>query len=163
MLRRPVLNTKPSWQNTKDKISSVHGSTICDGLFNMGDSNTTYHANKHSHDRILLLRVARRVVRKYLVVSIVKNNQLCAINFWKLRQYTRYQGIFHTVKAHLCNQPRGGAGHEPLEVHSFFFIRTSNFDAEAERSYIFWRFEAETFLKMFLNLPGTIMNRNYWY
>ena len=36
----------------------------------------------------------------------------------------------------------------------FFFIRTSNFDAEAERSYIFWRFEAETFLKMFLNLPG---------
>ena len=34
----------------------------------------------------------------------------------------------------------------------FFFIRTSNFDAEAERSYIFWRFEAETFLKMFLNL-----------
>ena len=36
-------------------------------------------------------------------------------------------------------------------IHSFFFIRTSNFDAEAERSYIFWRFEAETFLKMFLN------------
>ena len=35
----------------------------------------------------------------------------------------------------------------------FFFIRTSNFDAEAERFYIFWRFEAETFLKMFLNLP----------
>ena len=32
----------------------------------------------------------------------------------------------------------------------FFFIRTSNFDAEAERSYMFWRFEAETFLKMFL-------------
>ena len=29
----------------------------------------------------------------------------------------------------------------------FFFIRTSNFDAEAERSYIFWRFEAETFLQ----------------
>ena len=38
----------------------------------------------------------------------------------------------------------------------FFFIRTSNFDAEAERSYIFWRFEAETFLKMFLNLPGIV-------
>ena len=36
---------------------------------------------------------------------------------------------------------------------SFFFIRsTSNFDAEAERSYIFWRFEAETFLKMFLKM-----------
>ena len=42
------------------------------------------------------------------------------------------------------------------ELHSFFFIRTSNFDAEAERSYIFWRFEAETFLKMFLNLPGIV-------
>ena len=43
-----------------------------------------------------------------------------------------------------------------LHLHSFFFIRTSNFDAEAERSYIFWRFEAETFLKMFLNLPGIV-------
>ena len=41
-------------------------------------------------------------------------------------------------------------------VTLFFFIRTSNFDAEAERSYIFWRFEAETFLKMFLNLPGIV-------
>ena len=41
-------------------------------------------------------------------------------------------------------------------IHSFFLIRTSNFDAEAERSYIFWRFEAETFLKMFLNLPGIV-------
>ena len=43
-----------------------------------------------------------------------------------------------------------------FSIHSFFFIRTSNFDAEAERSYIFWRFEAETFLKMFLNLPGIV-------
>ena len=42
------------------------------------------------------------------------------------------------------------------EYTLFFFIRTSNFDAEAERSYIFWRFEAETFLKMFLNLPGIV-------
>ena len=34
----------------------------------------------------------------------------------------------------------------------FFFIRTSNFGAEAERSYIFpLRFEAENVLKMFLN------------
>ena len=52
------------------------------------------------------------------------------------------------------------------KVHSFFFIRTSNFDAEAERSYIFWRFEAETFLKMFLNLPGIYLVREwlvYWY
>ena len=39
-----------------------------------------------------------------------------------------------------------------LVNQDIFFIRTSNFDAEAERSYIFWRFEAETFLKMFLNL-----------
>ena len=37
-------------------------------------------------------------------------------------------------------------------LYTLFFIRTSNFDAEAERSHIFWRFEAETFLKMFLNL-----------
>ena len=44
-----------------------------------------------------------------------------------------------------------------LEYTLFFFIRTSNFDAEAERSYIFWRFEAETFLKMFLNLPGIVL------
>ena len=33
----------------------------------------------------------------------------------------------------------------------FFFIRTSNFGAEAERSYIFLRFEAENVFKMFLN------------
>ena len=33
----------------------------------------------------------------------------------------------------------------------FFCIRTANFGAEAERSYIFWRFEAENVLKMFLN------------
>ena len=40
-----------------------------------------------------------------------------------------------------------------FEVHSafFFFIRTSNFGTEAERSYIFLRFEAENVLKMFLN------------
>ena len=33
----------------------------------------------------------------------------------------------------------------------FFLIRTSNFGAEAERSYIFSQFEAENVLKMFLN------------
>ena len=33
----------------------------------------------------------------------------------------------------------------------FFFRRTSNFGAEAERSYFFLRFEAENVLKMFLN------------
>ena len=32
-----------------------------------------------------------------------------------------------------------------------FFIRTSNVEAEAERSYTFLRFEAENVLKMFLN------------
>jgi hypothetical protein len=37
----------------------------------------------------------------------------------------------------------------------FFYIRTSNFRAEAERSYICLRFEAENVLKMFLNLHGT--------
>ena len=36
-------------------------------------------------------------------------------------------------------------------VHSVFFIRTSNFGAEAERSYIFLQFEVENVLKMFLN------------
>jgi len=35
----------------------------------------------------------------------------------------------------------------------FIFIRTSNFGAEAELSYIFWRFKTENVLKMFLNLP----------
>ena len=33
----------------------------------------------------------------------------------------------------------------------FFYIRTSNFGGEAERSYILLRFEAENVLKMFLN------------
>ena len=33
----------------------------------------------------------------------------------------------------------------------FFFIRTLNVGAEAERSYILLRFEAENVLKMFLN------------
>ena len=67
---------------------------------------------------------------------------------------------------HLLNYARAFLGHNfnvmqcknvlYYNIHSFFFIRTSNFDAEAERSYIFWRFEAETFLKMFLNLPGIV-------
>ena len=50
-------------------------------------------------------------------------------------------------------------------VHSgFFFIRTSNFGAEAERSYIFWRFVAENVLKMFLNYIGytTCISVNRW-
>ena len=34
-------------------------------------------------------------------------------------------------------------------MHSVFFIRTSNFGAEAESSYIFLRFEAGNVLKMF--------------
>ena len=38
-----------------------------------------------------------------------------------------------------------------IRIHSVFFIRTSNFGAEAERSYIFLRFEAENVLKTFLN------------
>ena len=35
--------------------------------------------------------------------------------------------------------------------YTLFFITTSNFGAEAERSYIFLPFEAENVLKMFLN------------
>ena len=35
--------------------------------------------------------------------------------------------------------------------YTVFFIRTSNFGAEAERSYIFLPFEVENVLKMFLN------------
>ena len=40
--------------------------------------------------------------------------------------------------------------------YTLFSIRTSNFGAEAERSYIFLRFEAENVLKTFLNLHGII-------
>ena len=46
-----------------------------------------------------------------------------------------------------------------LDVYTLFFIRTSNFDAEAERSYIFWRFEAETFLKMFFDGVEVILEQ----
>ena len=38
----------------------------------------------------------------------------------------------------------------------FFFIRTSNFGVEAERSYIFLRFEPENVLGMFLKLCGIV-------
>ena len=38
----------------------------------------------------------------------------------------------------------------------FFFIRTSNFGAEADRYYTFLLCEAENVLKMFLNLQGII-------
>ena len=41
-------------------------------------------------------------------------------------------------------------------VHSLFLITTSNFGAEAERSYIFLRCEAENVLKMFLNLHDIV-------
>ena len=42
---------------------------------------------------------------------------------------------------------------EPQVSHAYtlFFIRTFYFGAEAERSYILLRFEAENVLKMFLN------------
>ena len=44
-------------------------------------------------------------------------------------------------------------GERTTQVHSvfFFFVRTYNFGAEAERAFIFLRFEAENVLKMFLN------------
>ena len=38
-----------------------------------------------------------------------------------------------------------------LEVHSVLVVRTSNFGAEAERSYVLLRFEAKNVFKMFLN------------
>ena len=44
----------------------------------------------------------------------------------------------------------------------FFFIRTSNFGAEAERSYIFLRFEAENVLKMFFNYMVNVLNYMYF-
>ena len=37
-----------------------------------------------------------------------------------------------------------------VAVKLFFFIRTSNFGAEVERSYFFFRFEVENVLKTFL-------------
>ena len=43
------------------------------------------------------------------------------------------------------------ASHTQIHSVFFFFIRTPNFGAEAERSYIFLQFEAENVLKMFLN------------
>jgi len=43
--------------------------------------------------------------------------------------------------------------------HTLFFIRTSNFGAEAERSYIFLRCEAENVLKMFLNLHDIVYSK----
>ena len=36
-----------------------------------------------------------------------------------------------------------------VPIHSVFFIRMSNFGAEAERSYVILRFEAGNVLKMF--------------
>ena len=114
---RCVLNDRLMLQKSVLKIPRMEYGrftfrfpTICHGLFNMklkalrGILIPLIMLINITHDRVLLLRVARRVVRKCLVV---KNNQLCAINFWKLRQYTRYQGIFHKVKARLrTNQPR---------------------------------------------------------
>ena len=59
---------------------------------------------------------------------------------------------FHSFR----KQERDGRPYSFTRIHSvfvfvLFFIRTSNFGAEAERSYIFLRFEAENVLKMFLN------------
>ena len=44
-----------------------------------------------------------------------------------------------------------------IRLHSFF-IRTSNFGAEADRSYLFFflRFEPENVLSMFLKLCGIV-------
>ena len=42
-----------------------------------------------------------------------------------------------------------------ITMVALFFIRTSNFGAAAEPSFIFLRFEAQNVLKMFFNLHGT--------
>ena len=40
--------------------------------------------------------------------------------------------------------------------YTLFFIRTSNFGTEAERSYFFLRFKPENVLNMFLKLCGIV-------
>ena len=54
--------------------------------------------------------------------------------------------------------PLNGINKSLLLIHHyFFFIRTSNFGAQADRSYTFLLCEAENVLKMFLNLQGIIL------
>ena len=74
------------------------------------------------------------------------------INFNKIvetsnlqQSYTQY---FYSVQIVKNNYSKPGAA---LVNTISSFMRTSNFGAEAERSYILLRFEAENVLKMFLN------------
>ena len=55
---------------------------------------------------------------------------------------TRSESLFHAA-------PRCCRANSANLSTLCFFIRTSNFGAEAERSYLFLRFEAENVLKMF--------------
>ena len=48
-----------------------------------------------------------------------------------------------------------------IMIHSAILMRTSNFGAKAERSYIFLRYEAENVLKMFLKLHGIMLQTLY--
>ena len=76
-------------------------------------------------------------------VRMVKN---CDEVFLSLSHSFFFVFFFFTIRTclffYVVNWLRSG-----FTLFFFFFIRTSNFDAEAERSYIFWRFEAETFLR----------------
>ena len=51
--------------------------------------------------------------------------------------------------------------HGIVLLHSVFFIRTSNFGAEAERSYCFCQFEPEMFLGDVLKLPVIVSQEIY--
>ena len=79
-----------------------------------------------------------------------------------LKSNIRSQLLFNVAKYRISQKLQGShearllMSNRAAQLHSYFFIRTSYFDAVAERSYILWRFEAETFLKMFLNLPGIV-------
>jgi len=46
------------------------------------------------------------------------------------------------------------------QIHPFLYIRTPNFGAGAESSYIFGRFEAENVREMFLNIHGIPVSPN---
>ena len=47
----------------------------------------------------------------------------------------------------LINEQLSGKENTCTVEYTLFFIRTSNFGAEAERSYCFWQFEPEMFLR----------------
>ena len=54
------------------------------------------------------------------------------------------------------------SGLETLYTLFSVYIRTSNFGAEAERSYFFFRFEAENVLKTFFHLMTSMVLKLFW-